>query len=202
MLRTPIRAPRANALCERFLGSVRREGLDHVLVLGEAHLRRVLRAYVAYFNAGRPPQGIGQAIPSIPGLAPPSRSTAPSYPSPCWEDCTTTIAARHDHLLAQHDAMDGDGSQHTLRRLALNLLRQDAARRGSVATKRFLAALDRDYLTTLLAAAHLCWPKRPSARHPRSCCPRHTRWWGGHRVTTPPGALEEVPRQRARGLST
>jgi hypothetical protein len=43
---------------------VRRECLDHVLVLGEEHLRRVLRAYVAYFNDARPHQGIGQAIPA------------------------------------------------------------------------------------------------------------------------------------------
>jgi len=64
VLRTPVRAPRANATCERFLGSVRRECLDHVLVLGEAHLRRVLRAYVAYFNDARPHQGIDQAIPA------------------------------------------------------------------------------------------------------------------------------------------
>ncbi len=64
VLRTPVRAPRANATCERFLGSVRRECLDHVLVLGEAHLRRVLRADVAYFNDARPHQGIGQAIPA------------------------------------------------------------------------------------------------------------------------------------------
>jgi putative transposase len=77
VLRTPVRAPRANATCERFLGSVRRECLDHVLVLGEAHLRRVLRAYVAYFNAARPHQGIGQAIPAAPRPAPPSRSVAP-----------------------------------------------------------------------------------------------------------------------------
>ncbi len=64
MLRTPIRAPQANAICERFLGSVRRECLDHVLVFGEAHLRRILRAYVGYFNHARPHQGIGQAIPA------------------------------------------------------------------------------------------------------------------------------------------
>jgi len=64
VLRTPVRAPRANATCERFLGSVRRECLDHLLILGEAHLRRVLRAYVAYFNHDRPHQGIGQAIPA------------------------------------------------------------------------------------------------------------------------------------------
>ncbi len=63
VLRTPVRAPRANALCERFLGSVRRECTDHVLVLGERHLARVLREYVAYFNGARPHQGIGQRLP-------------------------------------------------------------------------------------------------------------------------------------------
>jgi len=74
ILRTPYRAPRANAICERFLGSVRRECLDHLLILGEAHLRRVLRAYVMYFNGSRPHQGIKQQVPegvaseqSVPG---------------------------------------------------------------------------------------------------------------------------------------
>jgi putative transposase len=62
-LRTAYRAPRQNATCERFLGSVRRECLDHVLVLGEAHLRRVLREYVAYFNTARPHQGLQQRVP-------------------------------------------------------------------------------------------------------------------------------------------
>ncbi len=64
MLRTPVRAPRANATCARFLGSVRRECLDHLLVLSEGQLRRVLRASIAYFNHARPHQGIGQAIPA------------------------------------------------------------------------------------------------------------------------------------------
>jgi transposase InsO family protein len=63
VLRTPVRAPRANATCERFLGSVRRECLDHLLILSEAHLRRVLLTYVAYFNRARPHQGIRQALP-------------------------------------------------------------------------------------------------------------------------------------------
>jgi putative transposase len=73
VLRTAYRAPRENAACERFLGSVRRECLDHVLVLGEAHLRRVLREYVAYFNTARPHQGLQQRIPD--GAA--SRSLRP-----------------------------------------------------------------------------------------------------------------------------
>ncbi len=66
ILRTPYRAPRANAVCERFLGSVRRECLDHLLILGERHLRRVLREYAAYFNRARPHQGLGQALPEPP----------------------------------------------------------------------------------------------------------------------------------------
>jgi putative transposase len=65
-LATPYRAPRANAICERFLGSVRRECLDHLLLLGERHLRRALHEYVDYFNRARPHQGIGQAIPGAP----------------------------------------------------------------------------------------------------------------------------------------
>lgn len=63
VLKTPCRSPKANAICERFLGSVRRECLDHILVLGEQHAYRVIREYVEYFNRARPHQGIGQQIP-------------------------------------------------------------------------------------------------------------------------------------------
>jgi putative transposase len=82
VLRTPVRAPRANATCERFLGSVRRECLDHVLVLGEGHLRRVLREYAAYFNTARPHQGIAQAIPDASEPAPLACSAAPIVSNP------------------------------------------------------------------------------------------------------------------------
>jgi len=68
VLRTPHLAPRANALCERFLGSLRRECLDHVIILNERQLWRVLREYVAYFNGARPHQGIRQRRPDN-GLA-------------------------------------------------------------------------------------------------------------------------------------
>ncbi len=62
-LRTAYRAPRQNATCERFLGSVRRECLDHLLVFGETHLRRILREYLQYFNHDRPHQGLAQRVP-------------------------------------------------------------------------------------------------------------------------------------------
>jgi putative transposase len=63
VLRTPDGAPKANAICERFLGSVQRECLDHFLILGERHLSRLMKEYERYFNDARPHQGIGQRIP-------------------------------------------------------------------------------------------------------------------------------------------
>ena len=55
--------PNMNALCERFIGSLRRECLDHVLLVGEEHLRGLLREYAEYFNRCRPHQGNCQALP-------------------------------------------------------------------------------------------------------------------------------------------
>ena len=66
IIRTPVQAPRANAICERFLGSVRRECLDHLFIVGEHHLHQVLHSYSRYFNQARPHQGIQQAIPEPP----------------------------------------------------------------------------------------------------------------------------------------
>jgi transposase InsO family protein len=63
ILKIPYHAPRANAICERFLGSVRREYLDHLLIIQEKQLHRVLKAYVKYFHQARPHQGMSQQIP-------------------------------------------------------------------------------------------------------------------------------------------
>ncbi len=81
LLHTPVRAPRANALCERFLGSVRRECLDHLLIFHERHLHRVLTEYVAYVNHDRPHQGIGQAIPATVA----TKAVTPTQPLPRGE---------------------------------------------------------------------------------------------------------------------
>jgi putative transposase len=49
-LKTPVRAPKANAHCERLIGTIRREFLDFVIPLGERHLRRLMREWVAHYN--------------------------------------------------------------------------------------------------------------------------------------------------------
>ncbi len=56
----------ANAICERFMGSVRRECLDHLLIFGDQQLYRAIAEYVRYFNRARPHQGINQRIPEAP----------------------------------------------------------------------------------------------------------------------------------------
>jgi transposase InsO family protein len=54
VVRTPVRAPRANAVAERWVGTVRRDCLDWLLILGQRHLEQVLREYVVHYNAARP----------------------------------------------------------------------------------------------------------------------------------------------------
>jgi putative transposase len=71
VLRTPYRTPKANGVCERFLGSVRRECLDHFLIFHEKQLSRLLQAYMVFFNQARPHQGIRQRIPDPLALAGP-----------------------------------------------------------------------------------------------------------------------------------
>jgi putative transposase len=73
VLRTPVRAPKANAICERFIGSLRRECLDHIFIVHSHQVHRIVRAYVDYYNHSRPHQGIGQRVPAqYPWTYPPS----------------------------------------------------------------------------------------------------------------------------------
>ena len=58
--RTPFRSPRANAIAERWVRSIRTECLDHVFIFNERHLQKVLAEYVGYFNHWRPHRSIGQ----------------------------------------------------------------------------------------------------------------------------------------------
>ena len=62
-LKTPVRSPQANALCERLLGTLRRECLDFLIPLTEDHLRHILHAWVRHYNTGRPHLALGPGIP-------------------------------------------------------------------------------------------------------------------------------------------
>lgn len=64
VIRTPYRAPNANAYVERWIRSVREACMDKLLIINQAHLRRVMREYIEFFDTAQPHQGIDQQIPT------------------------------------------------------------------------------------------------------------------------------------------
>jgi transposase InsO family protein len=100
IIRTPVRAPRANAIAERFIGTLRRECLDHILITGPRHLDMVLREYIQHDNAHRPHRSPHQQPPATLRHAPGRISDrydetglAPSCTSMCRSHDTTGFSA-------------------------------------------------------------------------------------------------------------
>ena len=75
IIRTPIRAPRANAIAERFIGTLRRECLDHLLIVGPRHLDALLREYLQHYDAHRPHRALHHARPRATLRHTPGRSS-------------------------------------------------------------------------------------------------------------------------------
>ena len=86
VIRTPIRAPRANAYAERFVGTIRRDCLDWILIRGRRHLEQVLQIYVDHYNSHRPHRGLHLTAPD-----------GPRHPPPVSPPAFAPIR-RHDHL--------------------------------------------------------------------------------------------------------
>ena len=63
IIKTPVQSPKANSFAERFAGTLRRECLDHLLIHGERHLRRILAEYARHYNEHRPHQSREQRPP-------------------------------------------------------------------------------------------------------------------------------------------
>ena len=72
ILRSPVRAPRANAICERMIGTLRRELLDHILILHEQHARAVVTEWLHHYAHGRPHRSLGQLTPAQAEYEPPA----------------------------------------------------------------------------------------------------------------------------------
>ena len=80
VLKTPFRAPLANAFCERLIGTLRRECLDHMIPMSDTHLRMIVREWVEHYNRGRPHSSLGPGLPDPPAWAAGGQadSTSPS----------------------------------------------------------------------------------------------------------------------------
>jgi putative transposase len=79
ILASPPQAPRANAICERMIGSLRRELLDRLLIVNERHLHRVLAAHVRHFNTARPHRSLQQLAPAQAETQPPTPVNLADY---------------------------------------------------------------------------------------------------------------------------
>ena len=66
----------SNAICERMIGTLRRELFDRLLIVNERHLRRVLTDYLRHYNAARPHRALGQLAPAQAGTRPPEINLA------------------------------------------------------------------------------------------------------------------------------
>jgi len=86
VIRTPVRAPKANAVAERFVGTIRRECLDWLLIANRRHLQHVLREFVDHYNGHRPHRALG--------LTPPE----PRPPAGPLETPRAAAIRRHDRL--------------------------------------------------------------------------------------------------------
>jgi putative transposase len=76
ILTSPPQAPKANAICERMIVTLRREVLDRLLIVNEHHLRQVLTEYLRRYNAARPHRALGQLTPAQAPTQPPEINLA------------------------------------------------------------------------------------------------------------------------------
>ena len=87
VLRTPVRAPMADSVCERFGGTLRRKCLDFLIPLNERHLRLILKSWMTHFHRGRPHMSLRPGIPAP--LQPPMPGTSTGA-SQFWADFSTS----------------------------------------------------------------------------------------------------------------
>jgi hypothetical protein len=110
VLRTPVRAPKANSVCERLGGTLRRECLDFLIPFNERHLKLLLKTWITHFNHERPHMSLGPGIPAASRAPVLERSDRHRIPP----------ATRFDALLFSADSTMSIGSRNTLRKRRMN----------------------------------------------------------------------------------
>jgi transposase InsO family protein len=95
VLKSPPRSPKANAVCERVIGTIRRECLDWLIPLTESHLRTVLQSWVRHYNTGRPHMALGPGVPDPPPVP------------PCDAASTSHLHLREDWIVRARSILGG-----------------------------------------------------------------------------------------------
>jgi putative transposase len=105
ILKTPVRAPQANAFCERVIGTIRRECLDFVIAISEGHVRAILREWVTHYNRGRPHASLGPGIPEGSRVASiVGESNGCSVPAGCRVAATPILSGLHHEYRLERPA--------------------------------------------------------------------------------------------------
>jgi transposase InsO family protein len=105
VLKTPVRAPQANAFCERVIGTIRRECLDFMIPMSERHVRAILREWVRHYNRGRPHASLGPGIPEGSVVAAVvSESHGRSIPVGCRVAATPLLGGLHHEYRLERQA--------------------------------------------------------------------------------------------------
>jgi putative transposase len=105
VLKTPVRAPQANAFCERVIGTVRRECLDFMIPLSERHVRAMLREWIRHYNRGRPHASLGPGIPEGSIVAPGvGAADGRSVPAGCRVAATPILSGLHHEYRLERQA--------------------------------------------------------------------------------------------------
>ena len=106
VLKTPVRAPQANAFCERLIGTIRRECLDFMIPMSERHVRAIFREWVGHYNRGRPHASLGPGIPDGSILAAVvHESDGSSVPAGCRVAATPILSGlHHEYRFERHAA--------------------------------------------------------------------------------------------------
>ncbi len=110
ILASPPQAPRANAICERMIGTLRREVFDRLLIVKEHHLREVLTEYLLHYNAARPHRALGQLTPAQADTQPPEPINLAEHRirrNKSSADLRTSTRPRHDRSTLPREGMTG-----------------------------------------------------------------------------------------------
>jgi transposase InsO family protein len=104
VLRTPVRAPKANAFCERLIGTIRRECLDFLIPINERHLRRIVGEFVIHYNRGRPHAALGPGIPEPPQAKVPAGPHRHKLPAGYRVKSTPVLGGLHHEYRLEKEA--------------------------------------------------------------------------------------------------